>query len=109
MRYQWVKVLMKNEKPYYVKIKSPTFVQSIPWVAQCLEEQGIPSDNIDRYMVVTGPGRTPKDRKFYYERPVGVIICDSCGKHVPESTNICINCGHIFNKRLLELTKNGSN
>ena len=107
MRFQWVKVLMKKEKPYFVKIKSPTFVQSIPWVAKCLEDQGISSNNIEKYLVVTGPGRTPKSRIFYYERPVGVIICDSCGKLVPENTNICISCGNVFNKRLIELTNNG--
>ena len=107
MRTQWVKVLMKKEKPYFVKIKSPTFVQSIPWVAKCLEEQGILSTNIEQYLVVTGPGRTHKSRVFHYERPVGLIICDSCGKLVPEDTNICISCGHIFNERLIELTNNG--
>ena len=107
MRFQWVKVLMKKEKPYFVKIKSPTFVQSIPWVAKCLEEQGILSTNIEQYLVVTGPGRAPKSRIFYYERPVGLIICDSCDKLVPENTNICIYCGNVFNKRLMELTKNG--
>ena len=111
MRHQWVKVLMKNEKPYYVKIRSPTFIQSIPWVAECLEEQGISSDNIDRYMVVTGPGRAPKTRNFHYKRkedvPIGQIRCESCKKVVPKNTNTCLNCGHIFNKRLLELTKNG--
>lgn len=110
MPYQWVKVLMKNGKPYYVKIKSPTFVQSIPWVAECLEEQGILSKNIDRYMVVTGPGRTPKKRIFYYEQPEGVPYglrrCDSCGKVVPKG-NICIYCKNIFNERLRELTNNG--
>ena len=114
MRPQWVKVIMKNGKPYFVKIKSPTFVQSIPWVAECLEDHGISSSNIDRYMVVTGPGRTPKSRIFYYERPedledvpIGQIRCESCKKVVPKNTNTCLNCGCIFNTRLLELTKNG--
>ena len=107
MPYQWVKVLMKNGKPYYVKIKSPTFVQSIPWVAQCLEDHGISSDNIKKYLVVTGPGRTPKARIFYYERPIGLMICEECGKLVPKGTNICLNCGDIFNPRLRELTNNG--
>ena len=103
MRSQWVKVLMKKGNPYFVKIKSPTFVQSIPWVARCLEEQGISSDNIEKYLVVTGPGRTPKARIFHYERPVGLIICEGCGNLVPMRTNICVSCGYIFNKRLIEL------
>jgi len=109
MRSQWVKVLMKKEKPYFVKIKSPTFVQSIPWVAECLEGHGISSSNIDRYMVVTGPGRTPKARIFYYERPEGVPYgltrCESCDKIVPKG-NVCIYCKNIFNPRLIELTNN---
>jgi len=110
MRYQWVKVIMKNEKPYYVKIKNPTFFDTIPWVAQCLEDHGISSDNIKLNTIVTGPGRTPKSRIFYYERPVGVIICDSCGKLIPKGTNICLSCGVLFSKRLLELTtNNGAN
>ena len=100
MRHQWVKVLMKNEKPYYVKIKSPTFVQSIPWVAQCLEEHGISSTNIEKYTVVTGPGRAPKTRNFHYERPEGVPFglkkCEACGKIVPNG-HVCIYCAHKFN------------
>lgn len=107
MRFQWVKVLMNEGKPYYVKIKSPTFVQSIPWVAVCLKEHGINSDKIKQFMVVTGPGRTPKNRIFYYERPVGQIICKDCGFVVPEDTNICIRCGSVFNERLIELMNNG--
>ena len=108
MRYQWVKALMKNENPYYVKVESETFIDSKPYVDDCLKKHGISLDNIDRYMIVTKPGRTPKARIFYYERPVGLIICDSCGKLVPEDTNICVYCGAIFNKRLIELTNNGS-
>ena len=108
MRFQWVKVLMKKEKPYFVKIKSPTFVQSIPWVAKCLEDQGISSTNIEKYLVVTGPGRTPKSRIFYYERPLGLIICEECGKLIPVNTNICISCGNVFNERLIQLTNNGN-
>ena len=107
MRFQWVKVIMNEGKPYYVKIKSPTFVHSIPWVATCLKGHGISSDDIKQYTPVLGPGRSPKNRVFYYNRPVGQIICVSCGNVVPGDTNICLSCGAIFNKRLLELTNNG--
>ena len=100
MRHQWVKVLMKNEKPYYVKVESETFIDSKPYVDECLKKQGISLDNIDRYMVVTGPGRTPKDRKFYYEQPedvpFGLRRCESCSKVVPNG-NVCIYCAHKFN------------
>ena len=113
MRYQWVKVLMKKDKPYYVKVESETFIDSKPYVDDCLKKQGISLDNIDRYMVVTGPGRAPKTRNFHYKRredvPIGQIRCESCKKVVPEDTNICVYFGAIFNKRLIELTNNGSN
>ena len=107
MRFQWVKVLMKRGKPYFVRIESSIFIDTIPWVARCLEDHGISSDKIKQYMIVTGHGRTPKRRIFYYERPVGLRICDGCGKLVPEDTNICLSCGVLFNKRLIELTNNG--
>jgi len=111
MRNQWVKVLMKEGKPYFVKIKSPTFIQSIQWVAECLEEHGIPSSNIDRYLVVTGPGSTPKNRIYYYEQPKGIPFglrkCEACGRIVPKG-NVCIYCKNIFNKELIELNGNGS-
>ena len=107
MRFQWVKVIMEKGKPYYVKVESPTLIDSIPWVALCLEDHGISSDNIKLNTIVTGPGRTPKSRIFYYERPVGLTICDSCGKLIPKNTNICISCGNVFNERLIELTNNG--
>jgi len=107
MRFQWVKVLMNEGKPYFVNIESPTFVHSIPWVAACLKGHGISSDNIKQYTPVVGPGRAPKKRIFYYKRPVGQTICGSCGNVVPEDTNICISCGNVFNKRLRELTNNG--
>jgi hypothetical protein len=108
MVYQWVKVIMKNDKPYYVKIQSPNFIQAIPWVARCLQEQGISSANIEKYSVVKRPGRPPKNRIFYYERPNGMKICESCGKMVPKDTNICIMCGAIFNERLIELNNVGN-
>ena len=108
MRFQWVKILMNEGKPYYVKIMNPTFFDTIPWVAVCLKEHGIPSENIKQFMVVTGPGRTPKKRIFYYERPIGQIICGSCGNVVPEDTNICLSCGVLFSKRLIELTNSGN-
>jgi len=108
MRSQWVKVLMKEGKPYFVKIKSPTFINTIPWVARCLEDHGISSDETERYMTVTGPGRTPKSRIFFYEKPVGLMICSSCGKLIPENINMCISCGNIFNDRLTKLTNNGN-
>jgi len=107
LRFQWVKVKMKKAPPYFVKIASPIFISTIPWVARCLEEHEISSDDIEKYMIVNGPGRTPKSRIFYYEKPIGVMICHSCGKLIPENTNICINCGVLFRKRLIELTNNG--
>ena len=100
MRHQWVKVLMKNEKPYYVKVESETFIDSKPYVDDCLKKQGISLNNIERYMVVTGPGRAPKTRNFYYNQlegvPFGLRRCESCSKVVPKG-NICIYCGNKFN------------
>ncbi len=107
MRFQWVKVLLKKGNPRFVKIASSIFITTMPWVARCLEDHGISSDNIEKYLVVTGPGRTPKSRIFYYERPVGLKICENCGKLVPEDTNICVYCGTLFSKRLIELVNNG--
>jgi len=108
MRFQWVKVLLKRGKPRFVKIASSIFIDTIPWVARCLEDHGISSDNIEKYLVVTGPGRTPKSRIFYYNRPVGLTICEDCGKLVPKDNNICISCGFLFSKRLIELTNSGN-
>jgi len=109
VRYQWVKVIMYNEPPYFVRIANPVFYDTIPWVARCLEDHGISSSDIKLNTLVTrAPGKTPKSRIFYYERPIGLMICDNCGKTVPEDTNICINCGNVFNERLIELNKNGN-
>ena len=108
MRFQWVKVLMYEGPPYFVKVEGPTFLHSVPWVVACLKGHGISSKEIKQFTPVLGPGRSPKKRIFYYERPVGQIICGNCGNVVPENNNICISCGKIFNQRLIELTNNGN-